>query len=71
MRLTVEGEEGYRLEGSSAMGKISRDPADLVASMIGHHHQYPDGVALYLGTMFAPVEDREVFRQDGWIWFPS
>ena len=56
--LTVEGEDGYRLAGGSAMSKISRDPADLVAATIGAHHQYPDGVVLYLGTMFAPVEDR-------------
>jgi len=40
------------------MGKISRDPADLVASTIGSHHQYPDGFVLYLGTMFAPIQDR-------------
>ena len=57
--LTVEGEDGFRLEGSSAIGKISRDPADLVAQMIGPHHQYPDGAALYLGTMFAPIQDRD------------
>ena len=56
--LTVEGKDGFRLQGSSAMSKISRDPADLVAATIGANHQYPDGVALYLGTMFAPVEDR-------------
>lgn len=56
--LTVEGEDGFRLEGSSDMGKISRDPADLVASTIGSHHQYPDGFVLYLGTMFAPIQDR-------------
>jgi fumarylacetoacetate (FAA) hydrolase family protein len=57
--LTVEGEDGFRLEGSSSIGKISRDPEDLVAQMIGPHHQYPDGAVLFLGTMFAPVEDRE------------
>jgi fumarylacetoacetate (FAA) hydrolase family protein len=56
--LTVAGEDGYRLEGSSAMSLISRDPADLVAAMIGANHQYPDGAALYLGTMFAPIDDR-------------
>jgi fumarylacetoacetate (FAA) hydrolase family protein len=56
--LTVEGEDGYRLEGSSSMSKISRDPADLAAQMIGPHHQYPDGAVLFLGTLFAPVEDR-------------
>jgi len=57
--LTVEGEDGYRLDGGSAMSKISRDPADLMAAAIGKDHQYPDGVVLYLGTMFAPVADRD------------
>ena len=36
-----------------------RDPADLVAQMIGPHHQYPDGAELFLGTIFAPVKDRD------------
>ena len=63
VRLTVEGPEGYRLEGRSAMSKISRDPAELVAATIGKYHQYPDGAVLYLGTMFAPVEDRDVKGQ--------
>ncbi|MBN9010189.1 MAG: fumarylacetoacetate hydrolase family protein [Rhizobiales bacterium] len=57
--LTVEGEDGFKLEGKSDMGRISRDPADLVASTIGSHHQYPDGFVLYLGTMFAPIQDRD------------
>jgi fumarylacetoacetate (FAA) hydrolase family protein len=57
--LTVEGPDGFRLEGSSSIAKISRDPEDLVAQMIGPHHQYPDGAVLFLGTMFAPIEDRD------------
>lgn len=57
--LTVEGTDGFRLDGSSDVGKISRDPADLVAQMVGPHHQYPDGAVLFLGTMFAPVKDRD------------
>jgi fumarylacetoacetate (FAA) hydrolase family protein len=57
--LTVEGEDGFRLEGSSEMARISRDPATLVAEMMGAHHQYPDGAVLYLGTMFAPIKDRD------------
>jgi fumarylacetoacetate (FAA) hydrolase family protein len=57
--LTVEGTDNYRLEGSSSITKISRDPEDLVGQMIGPHHQYPDGAVLFLGTMFAPVEDRD------------
>jgi fumarylacetoacetate (FAA) hydrolase family protein len=56
--LKVEGEDGFVLEGSSSMAAISRSPEELVAAAMGAHHQYPDGMALYLGTMFAPVKDR-------------
>ena len=58
--LKIEGEDGYRLSGHSSMKEISRDPLDLVAQTLGRHHQYPDGFVLYLGTLFAPVEDRDV-----------
>jgi fumarylacetoacetate (FAA) hydrolase family protein len=58
--LTVEGEDGFRLEGSSSITKISRDPEDLVRQTLGPHHQYPDGFVLFLGTMFAPTQDRDV-----------
>ncbi|MCW5720154.1 MAG: fumarylacetoacetate hydrolase family protein [Devosia sp.] len=57
--LHVEGEDGFVLEGHSNMGQISRTPASLVAATTGRHHQYPDGLVLYLGTMFAPVKDRD------------
>jgi fumarylacetoacetate (FAA) hydrolase family protein len=57
--MTVEGEDGFVLEGHSSIGKISRDPEDLVAQTIGAVHQYPDGFALFLGTMFAPTKDRD------------
>ena len=57
--LTVEGEDGFKLQGASSMARISRDPADLVLQMLNAHHAYPDGAALYLGTMFAPVADRD------------
>lgn len=59
VRLEIEGEDGFRLEGSSTMALISRDPEELVAQTIGAHHRYPDGFALFLGTMFAPIVDRE------------
>jgi fumarylacetoacetate (FAA) hydrolase family protein len=59
LTLTVEGRDGFRMQGRSSMAEISRDPADLVAQTIGRHHQYPDGLMLYLGTMFAPTEDRD------------
>jgi len=57
--LRVEGEDGFVLEGRSNMAEISRTPESLVAATIGEHHQYPDGLVLYLGTMFAPVQDRD------------
>ena len=56
--LEVAGQDGFRLAGKSSMKEIARDPADLVAELIGKTHQYPDGAVLYLGTMFAPTEDR-------------
>jgi fumarylacetoacetate (FAA) hydrolase family protein len=59
LELRVEGPDGFVLEGSSDMAQISRDPADLVGQTIGRHHQYPDGLMLFLGTLFAPVEDRD------------
>ncbi len=57
--LTVDGPEGYRLTGHSSMDQISRDPLDLVAATGGPTHQYPDGFMLFLGTLFAPTEDRD------------
>jgi fumarylacetoacetate (FAA) hydrolase family protein len=57
--LTVTGPDGLLLEGHSSISRISRDPSDLVAQTIGPVHQYPDGFALFLGTMFAPVKDRD------------
>jgi fumarylacetoacetate (FAA) hydrolase family protein len=57
--LHVKGADGFVLDGHSSIGKISRDPTDLVAQTIGSVHQYPDGFALFLGTMFAPVKDRD------------
>jgi fumarylacetoacetate (FAA) hydrolase family protein len=58
LEMVVEGEDGFRLDGRSSMRKISRSPESLVAAATGRHHQYPDGLCLYLGTMFAPVKDR-------------
>ena len=57
--LRIEGDDGFVLEGHSSMSEISRDPLELVAQTIGRHHQYPDGFMLFLGTMFAPVKDRD------------
>ena len=59
LTLRVEGQDGFVLDGASSMSQISRDPADLVAQMLGRHHQYPDGAMLFLGTLFAPTQDRD------------
>ncbi|MDX8459035.1 fumarylacetoacetate hydrolase family protein [Mesorhizobium humile] len=58
VRLSVEGEDGFSLQGASSMAEISRTPEELVKAAMGPHHQYPDGLALYLGTMFVPSKDR-------------
>ena len=54
----VEGPEGFTMRGTSQLAMISRDPLDLVSQAINANHQYPDGLVLFLGTMFAPVQDR-------------
>ena len=60
LELTVTGTDGFVLEGNSSMKEISRDPEDLVRQTLGRHHQYPDGLVLFLGTLFAPTQDRDV-----------
>jgi fumarylacetoacetate (FAA) hydrolase family protein len=57
--LRVRGEDGFELTGTSSMAEISRDVADLVGQTIGPNHQYPDGLMLFCGTMFAPIQDRD------------
>jgi fumarylacetoacetate (FAA) hydrolase family protein len=56
--LRIEGRDGYVLEGHSSMGEISRDPEMLVRQTLSEH-QYPDGLVLFLGTLFAPTQDRD------------
>ena len=57
--LTVEGTDGYRLEGQNSLSRISRPFEELVGAAFGRHHQYPDGFALFTGTLFAPTQDRD------------
>ncbi len=58
LSMRVDGPEDFVLEGASSIAMISRDPLDLVAQAINPNHQYPDGLMLFLGTMFAPTKDR-------------
>lgn len=58
--LRVEGEQDdFVLDGESSMAEISRDVEDLAGQTLSTHHQYPDGLVLFTGTMFAPIEDRD------------
>ncbi|WP_397451196.1 fumarylacetoacetate hydrolase family protein [Pseudomonas sp. NA-150] len=57
--LRVVGKDGFIMDGSSSMNQISRDPLDLVAQTLNENHQYPDGFVLFLGTLFAPKQDRD------------
>ncbi|MEJ8834790.1 fumarylacetoacetate hydrolase family protein [Ramlibacter sp. AN1133] len=58
IELLVEGRDGFVLHGASTMREISRDPLELVAQTLNANHQYPDGFMLFLGTLFAPTQDR-------------
>jgi fumarylacetoacetate (FAA) hydrolase family protein len=58
LTLTVQGPEGFVMQGRSSLSQISRDPLDLASQAMGPCHQYPDGMMLFLGTMFAPTQDR-------------
>jgi fumarylacetoacetate (FAA) hydrolase family protein len=58
LALEIDGPDQYRLVGQSSMDQISRDPLDLVRQTMSEH-QYPDGFALFLGTLFAPTQDRD------------
>ncbi|GAA0323149.1 fumarylacetoacetate hydrolase family protein [Sphingomonas oligophenolica] len=59
VELLIEGTDGYRLTGASSMNQISRDPENLLRHTMSEH-QYPDGFVLFLGTLFAPTQDRDV-----------
>jgi fumarylacetoacetate (FAA) hydrolase family protein len=58
VELEVTGPDQFRLRGANDLSRISRDPAELVAQAMGANHQYPDGMALMTGTLFAPTEPR-------------
>lgn len=63
LQMKVEGEDGLILSDGSTMASISRDPLDLVKQTISRNHQYPDGLVLFTGTLFAPTYDRDVVGQ--------
>jgi len=58
VELEINGKDGFMLTGQSRMSEISRDPEELVRQAMSEHH-YPDGFVLFLGTLFAPTDDRD------------
>lgn len=58
LTLSVTGCDDFHMSGSSNMKEISRKPAELVKQTSNASHHYPDGFMLFLGTMFAPTQDR-------------
>jgi fumarylacetoacetate (FAA) hydrolase family protein len=58
VELEIDGSDGFQLRGQSRMSEISRDPTELLRQAMSEHH-YPDGFALFLGTLFAPTQDRD------------
>jgi fumarylacetoacetate (FAA) hydrolase family protein len=58
VEVEVTGEDGFSVRGNYDLTQISRDPLDLVAQAVNRNHQYPDGLVLFLGTAFAPTQDR-------------
>ena len=60
IEVSVAGEaDGFKIADSYPLAAISRDVEDLVAQALNADHQYPDGLVLFLGTMFAPIQDRD------------
>lgn len=59
VELQIQGTDNFVLNGISSMSQISRDPEDLIQQTLNENHQYPDGFVLFLGTLFAPTQDRE------------
>jgi fumarylacetoacetate (FAA) hydrolase family protein len=58
LHITIRGVDGFHAEGRCDLSHISRDPLDVLGQAINRNHQYPDGLMLFLGTQFAPTQDR-------------
>jgi fumarylacetoacetate (FAA) hydrolase family protein len=58
VRVKVTGPDGFVLDDASDMSQISRTSEEMARQLFETHH-YPDGVVLFTGTLFAPVQDRD------------
>jgi fumarylacetoacetate (FAA) hydrolase family protein len=59
VHLHIRGTDGFDLSAVSPVSEMSRTFPELVGHAWGPHHRYPDGFALFTGTMFAPTKDRD------------
>jgi fumarylacetoacetate (FAA) hydrolase family protein len=55
---TVDGADGFHVTHTTRVSEIGRDLADLAGQTLSRFHQYPDGLVLFIGTMFTPLDDR-------------
>lgn len=60
IQLSVIGKDGFTMKGINSVAEISRTLPDLIKAVHGTYHQYPDGFALYTGTLFSPTDDRDL-----------
>jgi fumarylacetoacetate (FAA) hydrolase family protein len=54
----VQGPDAFHVSHTTQVREIGRDLADLASQTRSRFHHYPDGVVLFIGTMFTPLDDR-------------
>jgi fumarylacetoacetate (FAA) hydrolase family protein len=54
----VDGPDGFHVRHTTRVAEIGRDLRELASQLHSRYHRYPDGVVLFIGTMFTPLEDR-------------
>ena len=54
----VTGLDGFSVKHTTHVSEIGRDLTELASQLHSRYHQYPDGVMLFIGTMFTPLDDR-------------
>ncbi|WP_422367530.1 fumarylacetoacetate hydrolase family protein [Pelagibius sp.] len=60
IEVEIAGKDGFSISDTYPLSAISRSLEDLAGQAHNADHQYPDGLVLFLGTMFAPIQDRGV-----------
>lgn len=58
VEVDISGRDGFHTAHSTKLAELSRPVTDIVAQASGPIHDYPDGLALFLGTVFAPTVPR-------------